>query len=439
MSLTTKTQRTPSSTDRFGPLGALRALVVDAFCLRLKIPLPVRVVVFLLAGLALGLRFPHNTFVQHLYISGTYFPKTIVTFAGFLIFNLLAAAMAKLMLFHKEKAGKTFGLILGMYVTMGAVSLVWATGWLAVLSDLPFTLPGVKFPGPATWAIQIGRTFANVLSQQPLLQALAGAMLVGWVTAKLPALNPIAYGFIAVGDCILWVFRKLLWYYPIMIGCLAIGIPMKFGTRGVALYGKGVLWDAIVICIWCGLVILFCKLFTRRTWKQIISYYGAVWPTGFGTGGSYDTLAVNIISAESDLGLDQEVAEVSIVFGTVLNKNCATMSVFIVTIIVAELLNFRLSMAEMIMMIPPVMILGLESPGIPGGAGYFISPIVAALLNVPDQGVWITTFVTCYSGLIPMFSAAGNTTDDGVVGALLQDRFGHLLGKTETAKAAAAG
>jgi Na+/H+-dicarboxylate symporter len=401
-------------------------------------PLPVRVVAFLIAGLGLGLAFPKNTYVQYLHLSGTYFPKAVVTFAAFFIFNLLAAAMAKLMLFHKEKAGKTFGVILGMYVTMGAVSLVWASGWLAVLSRLPFSLPGVKFPGPAAWAIQIGHTFANVLSQQPLLQALAGALFVGWITAKVPALNGIAYGFIAVGDRILWVFRKLLWYYPIMIGCLAIGIPMKFGSRGVALYGKGVLWDAVVICIWCGLVVVFCKLFTRRTWKQIISYYAAVWPAGFGTGGSYDTLAVNVISAESDLGLDPEVAEVSIVFGTVLNKNCATMSVLIVTVIVAELLNFPLSMAEMVMMIPPVMILGLESPGIPGGAGYFISPIVAALLNVPDPALWVTTFVACYSGLIPMFSAAGNTTDDGVVGALLQDRFGHLLGKGVRPKAVAA-
>jgi Na+/H+-dicarboxylate symporter len=136
---------------------------------------------------------------------------------------------------------------------------------------------------------------------------------------------------------------------------------------------------------------------------------------------------VNIISAESDLGLRRDVAEVSIVFGTVLNKNCATMSCLIVTIIVAKLLNVPVSMMEVIMMLPPVMILGLESPGIPGGAGYFMSPIIAALLHVPDQAAWITTFVACYSGLIPMFSTAGNTTDDGVVGALLQDRFGHLL------------
>jgi hypothetical protein len=64
-----------------------------------------------------------------------------------------------------------------------------------------------------------------------------------------------------------------------------------------------------------------------------------------------------------------------------------------------------------------------------------MSPIIAVMLNVPDHTVWITTFVACYSGLIPMFSTAGNTTDDGVVGALLQDRFPHLIGKARVTPA----
>jgi len=121
---------------------------------------------------------------------------------------------------------------------------------------------------------------------------------------------------------ILTLFRKILWYYPIMIGCLAVGIPLRFGNRGLALYGQCALWDMIVIVVWCLAMILFCKLATKRSWNQILSYYGSVWPTGFGTGGSYDTLAVNLVSAERDLGLKPEIAEISIVFGTVLNRFC---------------------------------------------------------------------------------------------------------------------
>ena len=52
-----------------------------------------------------------------------------------------------------------------------------------------------------------------------------------------------------------------------------------------------------------------------------------------------------------------------------------------------------------------------------------MSPIVAVLLHVRDIDGFVATFVTMYSGLIPMFSTDGNTTTDGLVGALLNDRF----------------
>ena len=387
------------------------------------VPLPLKVLSLLGLGLTLGLLFPRNPVVKAIYVRGTYFPRFIVTLAAVLVFHLLTAATAKLILHHKDRAGVLFLRIVIMYVLMGIISLIYVTGWLALLSDIPFSLPGVALPTPLGWLRQIVSTFSHVLSQQPLLQVLAGGVLLGWLTARVPALRPAAYGFIAAGDWILGIFRKLLWYYPIMIGCLAIGIPLKFGNRGLALYGQCVLWDMIVIVVWCAAMILFCKAVTRRTWRQILSYYGTVWPTGFGTGGSYDTLAVNLISAEEDLGLTPEIAEISIVFGTVLNKNCATMSVLLVTVIVAKLLGVPISLFQIALLIPPVVILGLESPGIPGGAGYFMSPVIAALLHVPNPALWVTTFIAVYSGLIPMFSTAGNTTDDGVVGAILEDRF----------------
>jgi hypothetical protein len=52
-----------------------------------------------------------------------------------------------------------------------------------------------------------------------------------------------------------------------------------------------------------------------------------------------------------------------------------------------------------------------------------MSPVIASLLAVPDPTTFVTTFVTFYSGLIPMLATAGNTTDDGFVGAIVNDRF----------------
>jgi hypothetical protein len=67
---------------------------------------------------------------------------------------------------------------------------------------------------------------------------------------------------------------------------------------------------------------------------------------------------------------------------------------------------------------------------------------VAVLLHVKDIDGFVATFVTMYSGLIPMFSTAGNTTNDGLVSALLNDRFcnysrreGTVLPKIQNASA----
>lgn len=383
---------------------------------------------FLIAGFGLGYLYPKSLVLKAMYNSGTYFPKTIVTFSALFIFILLCAAMAKLVLFHKDKAGKLFGLILAIYLAMGLVSLIYVTCLIPMLTGLPTNLPGQITPSPLAWLSLVGKTFANVMTQQPLLQALIGSMVIGYYSGSIKALRPLAFGFIKAGDLVLLGFKKLLWYYPIMIGCLAIGIPLKFGVKGVAMYGATVLWVAFASLTWSAAMIILAKVATKRSFKQIFSYYGAVWPTGFGTGGSYDTLAVNLISAEHELGLKPEIAEVSIVFGTVLNKNVTTMAVLLVTITVARMLKIPLSLTEILILIPPVLILGLESPGIPGGAGFFMSPIIGVLLAAPDMAIFVTTFVTVYSGLVPMFATAGNTTDDGIVGALLQDRFSHYLG-----------
>jgi len=393
------------------------------FRLIMAVPLPLKVIVFLMCGFVLGACLPSNPIVRVVYNGATYFPRLIVTFAALLIFHLLSAAVAKLILYHKQQAGRLFLHLVSLYVLMGIVSLIYATLWIGELANLPLIRTGSLSADIFGCFRQIQKTFTHVLSEQPMLQVLVGGIAAGWISAKTPAIRGVAEGLIRTSDLILAIFRKLLWFYPLMIGGLAIGIPMKFGYRGLALYGQCVLWDAIVILVWCVFMVLFCKVATRRNWRQIASYYGTVWPTGFGTGGSYDTLAVNLVSAEKDLGLDPEIAEVSIVFGTVLNKNCATMSVLLVTVIVARLLSIPLSLLEIVLLVPPVVVLGLETPGIPGGAGYFMSPVLAVLLKVPDPSLWVTTFIAVYSGLIPMFSTAGNTTDDGVVGALIQDRL----------------
>jgi Na+/H+-dicarboxylate symporter len=396
------------------------------------IPLPIWVVVFLVCGLSVGAIFPGNRVAMAIYSSGTLFPKAVVTFATLVIFALLSGATAKLVLLHRHGAGRLFGLILAAYVALGLASLVYVALWIPILVKLPLAAPGVAPLGFGAWLRQVGNSFSTLLTDQPLLQVLVCAVVAGYAAATVRGLHSVAQGLMWASETTLWLFKKLLWYYPVMIGCLAIGIPMKFGVKGMAAYGRVTLWVGLVTVSWSVILASLVKFTTKRSLKQLLSYYANVWPTGFGTGGSYETLAMNVVSAEHDLGLRREVAEVSIVFGTVMNKSCATMCVMLVTIIVGRLLNIPIGLGEILMLIPPVLVLGLESPGIPGGAAFFMSPLVAVLLQVRDVDVFVATFVTMYSGLIPMFSTAGNTTNDGLVGAWINDRFANYLKFSES-------
>jgi Na+/H+-dicarboxylate symporter len=392
-----------------------------------NIPLAYWVIMTLVLGFGLGLYLPNNKIVQVVAKSGTYFPKTVVTFATAIIFFLISAATARLIMIYKDKAGRLFGWTFLLYVVLGFVSLIWSSLFFKLVIGLPLTIDGAKVPSLVTWALQVANTFKTILAKQPLLQILAAAIVVGWVSASMKPLHVVANGIIRISDSILKVFKWLLWYYPIMIGCLAIFVPMKFGVKGVVYYGKTVIWVAIVTISWALLMMIVTKMITKRSWKQLLSYFWTVYPTGFGTGGSYDTLAVNIISAEKDLQLRPQIAEVSIVFGTVLNKNAATMAVMLCTVTVCWMLQIPISFSEILLLILPLWILGLESPGVPGGAGFFMSPIIAAILQVPDSNVFVTTFVAMYSGLIPMLTTGTNTVDDGFIGAMLEDRFASSL------------
>ena len=387
-----------------------------------RIPPSVTIVACLLTGLALGLAFPQNPVVLALAQSGTWFPRTIVTLATAIVFILMSAALARTLISH-TRGTRFLAIVITLYVAMAAVSLLYVSAWIPVLTGLPLSRADVPLPGFFAWLQGVGRALSGTLIEQPLLQVLVAATAAGALVGSVRSLRPAAHGVMVAGDWILAAFAKLLWYYPIMIGCLAIFIPSRFGLRGLEVYGRTSLNLAIVALVWSAAMLVLVRATTRRTWPQIWKYFATVYVTGFGTGGSYDTLPVNLISAERDLGLRPRVARASIVLGTVLNKNVATMGVMLVTVATCGLLGVPITMTEIAVLIPPVMILGLESPGIPGGAGVFMSPVIASLLGVPDPTLFVTTFVTFYSGLVPMLATAGNTTDDGFVGAIVNDRF----------------
>ncbi|HUK34941.1 MAG TPA: cation:dicarboxylase symporter family transporter, partial [Vicinamibacterales bacterium] len=312
-----------------------------------------KVIGCLVTGLVLGWAFPRNALVQAIAESGTWFPRVIVTAATAIVFVLMSSALAKTLLTH-ARATRFLAALVAVYVLMGAVSLLYVSAWIPLLTGLPLSRPGVPLPGILTWLHGVLIALTTTLSEQPLLQSLVFAVAAGAVVGSIEVFRSTAYGLIRAGDWLLGAFAKLLWYYPIMIGCLAISVPSRFGLSGLGVYGRTSLDLAIVALVWSAIMLVLTRAVTKRSWSQLWTYFTTVYATGFGTGGSYDTLPVNLLSAERDLGLRPQVARTSIVLGTVLNKNVATMAVLLVTVSTCSLLHLSISMTEIAILIPPV-------------------------------------------------------------------------------------
>lgn len=132
----------------------------------------------LCTGLGLGLAFPQNQVVLAIAQSGTWFPRTIVTLATAIVFVLMSAALARTLLSH-VRGTRFLAILVTLYLVMAAVSLLYVSAWIPVLTGLPFNRADVPLPGLLQWLREVGRTFSGTLTEQPLLQALVAATIGG--------------------------------------------------------------------------------------------------------------------------------------------------------------------------------------------------------------------------------------------------------------------
>jgi len=122
------------------------------------IPLPICVMVCLAGGLAVGVLIPENRLANAIYASGTYFPKTVVTFATLIVFAILSGATAKLVLFHRQAAGR-------YSVDPARIPWCWVLHlWLRYdldshLTKLPLTSPGVAVLSSGNGFNKLGNPF----------------------------------------------------------------------------------------------------------------------------------------------------------------------------------------------------------------------------------------------------------------------------------------
>src|SRR5206468_9342116 len=98
----------------------------------------------------------------------------------------------------------------------------------------------------------------------------------GALAGTIPSLHAVAQALIRGADWILGGFAKFLWYYPVMIGCLAIWIPSRFGRYGLEVYGRTSLNLAIVAVVWSAAMIVLVRATTDRKSTRLNSSHDQI-------------------------------------------------------------------------------------------------------------------------------------------------------------------
>ena len=138
-----------------------------------RIPQPVKIVACLLAGLGLGLAYPQNPIVLAIARSGTWFPRTIVTLATAIVFILMSAALARTLQTH-ARGTRFLTILVTLYVVMAAVSLLYVSAWIPVLTGLPLSRADVPLLALYTWWAVMSTIGFLVFFGRPLVGVVGG-------------------------------------------------------------------------------------------------------------------------------------------------------------------------------------------------------------------------------------------------------------------------
>ncbi len=121
--------------------------------------------------------------------------------------------------------------------------------------------------------------------------------------------------------------------------------------------------------------------------------------------------------------LKAEVANFIVGIGQ-FDLNGTTICVFVLTGLVAAILNFQLSFLQLLVLVPLAFLLGYAVPGIPGELVLYAAPIASVLAIPPHIAPsFLILYIGLQIGLPDSFRTITNSTDSAIATVLLNEKY----------------
>lgn len=381
-----------------------------------RLTLSVRILVWMVLGVALGLAFPK--FAVELRPIGDLFIRLLLMSAIPLVFFNLISGISRLT--YINNLGKLGVRTLVYYLSTTTVALV--VGILAATLLQPgarmiLTSPVDESVGevPPISELLLQLVPENMLlafSSGNVAQVVLIAVLLGVATLLLPQPHKenLQEGFALITSLLRKLVEIVLKFSPVGVACLVAASVGEIGGALLAPLAKFLftIWLAQLFMVLVYLTLL--RLTTGRSTYAWLQSSGPLYATTIATCSSLASLVVAMEVARNRLKLMENVYSFTLPLGTQLNKDGTAITLVVILLFTAQAVGIHFDLLDLVVIILVGLVLSEGSGGIPQsglvlafiflqsfGLPLEIAGILAGIYRIMDMG---NTTVNCMGDLI---------------------------------------
>ncbi len=371
-------------------------------------------------------------------------------FAPVAIYLILTPTLIKLMI--SETRGKSFAKhTIKWYAVARLIACVYGVIWTVIAFDIPVysSLDGFKdalkesvtsLGYMLTHSEYFYAIYASIITTAVALRFTKAANTLGKGVELIEFLGQfiipiIPFMMIAVGAYVTIlpeILEKSLGpdaanirANTVSIFGFSIDIASSLGM--LFLYVLGALLTGFVSAIWhLGLIFLVKRAKPDFSLKEYFSvYWIKVYPMLWATSSEALATPLNLNMVKKFCPtIPDEVRQFVIGTGSFLNINGTIVNVFIMTGLVAAILNVDISLIQLLLSIPIVFLIGYGVPGMPGELILFAGPMALSMGVSPElMPVYLSLYIGLQIGLPDSFRTGANSTDECLCAIILNKRY----------------
>lgn len=371
-------------------------------------------------------------------------------FAPVAIYLILTPTLTKLML--SEARGKDFAkYTIKWFVVARIIALVYGVIWTAIAFDLPLYS---SVDGLSAAVKESVTSLGWMLTHSVYFYAIYASIFTVFIAYRVPKLaDNLAKGVDLIeylGQFIVPIIPFLMVaigaYVTILPEVLAESLGPEMGNISVdtvtilgftvdittplgmiLLYVLSALLTGFISGIWHGGLLILVKRakpdFSLKEYFSVywIKVYPMLWATSSEALGT--PLNLHMIKKFCPT-IPDEVRQFVVGTGSFLNINGTMINVFLMTGLVATILDIDISLLQLLLCIPIVFLIGYGVPGIPGELILFGGPVALSMGVSPElMPVFLGLYIGLQIGLPDSFRTAANSTDECLCAIILNKRY----------------